>query len=261
MIWSKEAETAVGKAPFFVRNRIRSKVERYAKDRGKTRVDMEDVVDLKQQYLFKGGMEKEIKGYSLTACFGNSGCPNRIPDTASLPDKMEAVLEKANLYTFLKNTVKGDLKFHHEFRATVADCPNACSRPQITDMGIIAASVPMITDESCTGCLACVDTCRENSITVAEKTGQVDIDFNSCVTCGRCIDACPSGTITCKKTGYRVMLGGRLGRHPRLAMELDGLYTENQVIDILEKALNFYKTRSTNGTRFAHLIETPDQIS
>ena len=260
MIWSQEAKNAVGKAPFFIRNRIRSKVEQFAKDRGKTRVDMDDVTDLKQQYLSKGGMEKEIKGYALTACFGNSGCPSRILDTAFLINKMEAVLEKANLYTFLKNTVKGDLKFHHEFRVAVADCPNACSRPQITDMGVIAASLPMITDEPCTGCLACMDTCRENSITVDEATFRVEMDSASCVQCGQCIDTCPAGTIASAETGYRVMLGGRLGRHPRLAMELDGLYTETQVIEILENALTFYKTRSTDGTRFARLLETPDQI-
>ncbi|MCF8045212.1 MAG: 4Fe-4S binding protein [Desulfarculaceae bacterium] len=260
MIWSKEAETALSKAPFFVRNKVRKKVEQYTKERGKTLVDLDDVNDLKQQYLSKGGMEKEIKGYSLTACFGNSGCPNRIPDTASLINKMETMLQKADLLTFLKQTVKGELKFHHEFRAAVADCPNACSRPQITDMGVIAAAAPMVTEESCTGCLSCVDTCREGSILVDEETGQVDIDFNSCVTCGQCINACPTGTIASGNTGYRVMLGGRLGRHPRLAMELDGLWSEHQVIEILEKALTFYKTHSKDGIRFAHLIETPDII-
>ena len=260
MIWSEEAKNAVGKAPFFIRNRIRNKVEEFAKDRGKTRVDMDDVNDLKQQYLSKGGMQKEIKGYGLTACFGNSGCPSRILDTASLLDKMEAVLRKARLYTFLKNTVKGDLKFHHEFRVAVADCPNACSRPQITDMGVIAAAAPMVTDESCTGCLACVDTCRENSITVEEQTGHVHIDSDSCVSCGKCIDACPAATIASGNTGYRVMLGGRLGRHPRLAMELDGLWSEHEVIGILEKALAFYKAHSKDGTRFAHLLESPEQI-
>ena len=260
MIWSEEAENAVSKAPFFVRKRIRSKVEQFAKDRGKTRVDMDDVTDLKKQYLSKGGMEKDIKGYGLTACFGNSGCPNRITDTASLFDKMETTLEKADLLAFLRKTVKGDLKFHHEFRVAVADCPNACSRPQITDMGVIAAAVPMITDEACTGCLSCVEICREQSITVEEETGHVAIDSGSCVQCGQCINACPSGTIATKDTGYRVMLGGRLGRHPRLAMELDGLYTEQQVIEILEKALTFYKTHSTNGTRFAHLLVSPEKI-
>ncbi len=250
----------MSKAPFFVRNRIRSKVEQYAKDRGKARVDLDDVTDLKKQYLAKGGMEKEIKGYSLTACFGNSGCSNRIPDTASLMNKMETVIRKADLLTFLKNTVKGDLKFHHEFRVAVADCPNACSRPQIADMGVIAAAVPMITCEPCTRCLACVDTCREKSIFVDEETGQVDIDSDSCVMCGRCISACPSGTLASGNTGYRVMLGGRLGRHPRLAMELEGLYTEDQVTGILNNALYFYKSRSTDGTRFAHLFQSPEQI-
>ncbi len=59
-----------------------------------------------------------------------------------------------DLLSFLKQHVQGDLKYHHEFRITIAECPNACSQPQIKDIGIIAALVPGLTNEVCTACEA-----------------------------------------------------------------------------------------------------------
>ena len=88
-------------------------------------------------------MEKEIKGYDVSACFGGGGLSQfRGPSTGQLVKDIEALMEKANILAFLKSNVKGGLKFHHEFRVSISDCPNACSRPQIADIGIIGAAFP-----------------------------------------------------------------------------------------------------------------------
>ncbi|MCP3900594.1 MAG: sulfite reductase, partial [Desulfobacteraceae bacterium] len=76
MKWSNEAEKALKKVPFFVRKKVRQKVETYTEQKGKLSVDLSDVNELKQKFLSKGGMEKEIKGYEVTTCFGSAGCPN-----------------------------------------------------------------------------------------------------------------------------------------------------------------------------------------
>ena len=34
---------------------------------------------------------------------------------------------------------------HHEFRVSLSACPNACSRPQIVDIGLIGAVTPVLT--------------------------------------------------------------------------------------------------------------------
>jgi dissimilatory sulfite reductase (desulfoviridin) alpha/beta subunit len=68
---------------------------------------------------------------------------------------------------------------------------------------------------------------------------------------------CPSGTLTEAQAGYRVQLGGKLGRHPQLARELPGLFCEDQVVAIVETCLEFYKQNSPGGERFAELM-TPD---
>ncbi len=54
--------------------------------------------------------------------------------------RIEQVLKEADLLAFLKSRVTGPLKFHHEFRVSLADCPNACSQPQIKHVGIMEKS-------------------------------------------------------------------------------------------------------------------------
>jgi len=260
MRWSEEADTAIQKVPFFVRKKVRKKVEAFAGQRGKTSVDLSDVNDLKKKFLSKGGMEKEIKGYEVTACFGGSGCPNTANSGTELAKGIEKIIEKEDLLGFLKETVKGDLKFHHEFRVSLSDCPNACSRPQIVDIGIIGSVLPETGDDACTLCGACVEVCPENVITLDEENEKPIIDIDQCLMCAKCINVCPTGTIREKQKGFRVMLGGRLGRHPRLAMEVAGLQSHDDVLKIVRACLKFYKKRSQNGRRFSHILSSVDQI-
>ncbi len=260
MKWSQEAETAIKKVPFFIRKKVKKKVEAYAVQKGKRCVDLLDVKELKKNFLSKGGMEKDIRGYEVSSCFGNSGCPNVAMSCAQLAKEIEDILKKEDILSFLKENVKEDLKFHHEFRVGLSDCPNACSRPQIVDIGIIGAVLPAICDTPCTLCNACVEICDEKAVTVDSIHEKVSIDYQVCLMCAKCIKACPTGTIEKGRKGFRVLLGGRLGRHPRLGMEVPGLKTDDQVLDIVRKAIRFYKENSKNGQRFSHLLSSVDQI-
>ena len=256
MDWSPEAEAALKHVPFFVRKRVRVRVEKEAQDAGKARISLADVKATQARYL--SGMHSEIKGYQIDTCFGPSGCPNRALISDPLIARIEAVIKGADLLGFLKSRVQGDLKFHHEFRVTLADCPNACSQPQIKDVGIIGAAVPETTNEACSQCGACTETCAEQAIALAPEGRPPRIDPERCQNCGLCIAACPTGSIAEAWRGFRVQLGGRLGRHPRLARELPGIFSEDQVIEIVQECLAFYKDRSRHGERFAHLLQDAD---
>jgi dissimilatory sulfite reductase (desulfoviridin) alpha/beta subunit len=70
--------------------------------------------------------------------------------------------------------------------------------------------------------------------------------------------ACPTGTLATRKTGYRVLIGGKLGRHPRLARELPGIHDEETVVSMINEFLTFYKSRSTHGQQFAGLLTEAD---
>ena len=256
MQWSTEAEELLRKVPFFVRKKVRSRVEKEASEAGKSMVTPIEVKTSQKRYL--AGMEKEERGYQIDTCFGPQDCPNRAYSSERLMDQIEILLQKANLLGFLKRTVHGDLKFHHEFRVTLADCPNACSQPQIKDIGIIGAVVPDIGDAECSRCENCIDTCKDEAVVLMEDQPNPDIDYQRCQSCGQCVNVCPTGTLLNACCGFRVQLGGKLGRHPQLAKELPGLYTAEDVVKIVEDCLSLYKQRSTGGRRFAEIFSAGD---
>lgn len=250
MKWTAEAEDAIKKVPFFVRKRVRSRVEKEADGEGKPLITLAEVKATQARFLSK--METDIKGYQIETCFGAGGCPNRANAGDGLMLKIEVLLAGENLLEFLKKEVKGPLKYHHEFRITLADCPNACSQPQIKDIGIIGACIPEITQSPCSQCGACVDACREQAICL--ETDLPLIQFERCLSCGKCIEACPTGTLGAGTRGFRVLLGGKLGRHPRLARELSGVFSEDAVLSIVKDCLLFYRLHSNGGERFAEIF-------
>ena len=105
---------------------------------------MAHVTTCRQRYLHH--QEDEVQGFTVESCFGQSGCPNRIDTGEDLTKRLESLLRAHNLKEFMQSRVSGPLKLHHEFRVTLADCPNACSRPQIVDIGLISASLPRLSD-------------------------------------------------------------------------------------------------------------------
>lgn len=75
MKWTAEAENAVKKVPFFVRKRVRARVEKEAAEAGKARITIAEVTATQARFLSK--METDIQGYQIETCFGSGGCPNR----------------------------------------------------------------------------------------------------------------------------------------------------------------------------------------
>lgn len=256
MEWTEEAEEAIRKVPFFVRKKVRKRVEGEAAEDGKEKITLAEVK--RTQTLFLSKMSSQIRGYQVETCFGGKGCPNGNHSGEKLLEKIETLIKKEDLLSFLKKRVKGELKFHHEFQVTMAECPNGCSQPQIKGIGIIGATLPMVTDKTCTNCNACVTVCKENAIFLDKESEKPRIAFDDCLMCGQCIKACPNGTIMAETSGFRVQLGGRLGRHPRLAMEIPGIHGEEEVLNIVRKCICFFKEKSLYGERFSNLLTEAD---
>ena len=194
------------------------------------------------------------KGFRIETCFGGTKCPNRIHETQYLVDLMVKGFEAENLLGFLQEHIQEPIKYHHEFKVSISDCPNACSRPQIKDMVIIGAILPKVADIPCNACEACSAKCKENAIEVNIESKYPVIDFNLCVRCGQCVKICPTHTLAVGEKGFRIQVGGKLGRHPKLGTELPGLYNEEEVVSILSKCISFYKIQGANGERFGHII-------
>jgi anaerobic sulfite reductase subunit C len=253
MIWTEEAQQAVSRVPFFVRKRVKKRVEEEALRRGGCEVSLEHVQLCQRRFL--QNMEAEVKGFQVESCFGPGGCPNRAVEGNELPRRVEELLARRNLKEFLKERVQGPLKMHHEFRVSISDCPNACSRPQIVDVGIIGARQPALAEEPCTRCGACLEVCREEAIRLSEEIVNPTIDLGRCVCCGKCLEVCSSGTLVEGRKGYRVLVGGKLGRHPQLAKELEGIYREEEVLVMVDRCLDLYLQHNRSGERFAEILK------
>ncbi len=251
MNWSREAKEALSRVPFFVRKRVKRRVEDEAARCGANEVIMEYVRTCQKRFLNR--MEDEVKGFQVETCFGPTGCPNRAVISDGLPQKLEKKLLKRNLKEFLKKRVKGPLKMHHEFRVSVSDCPNACSRPQIFDVGLIGACRPEVSGEPCTQCGACVEVCRENAISLENDVPFVDDE--KCLYCGQCVGICPTGTLKEGAKGFRILVGGKLGRHPRLGTELPGVYKLEDALKVVDRCLDHYQHHCLRGERFGEILE------
>ena len=250
MKWTKDAKDDLSRVPFFVRKRVKKRVEEEAVRCRSNQVTVKHVRTCRERFLNR--MEDEVRGFQVESCFGPGGCPNRAVNSDGLTEQLEQKLDRRNLKVFLKERVKGPLKMHHEFRVSISDCPNACSRPQIVDLGIIGACMPEVSDQDCSECGACLETCRENAISI--ENGYPVIDDSRCLSCGQCIPACPTGSLKEGKIGYRIMVGGKLGRHPRLAMELAGIYKPDDLMMVVDNCLDYYLKECERGERFGEIL-------
>lgn len=251
MKWSREAEELITKVPFFVKKRVKKRVEEEAATQGANVVTADHVNICKNRFINR--MEDEVKGFQVETCFSSGGCPNSILDISALSEEIEEILPDEDIRGFLSKSVKGPLKFHHEFRVSISGCPNACSRPQIADIGIIGLCTPEISGDDCTLCRECERVCREGAVSF--KSDFPCIDDSRCLLCDQCIRACPAAVIGEGMKGFRIMIGGKLGRHPRLAVEIPGIFSPQETAENVREIIRFYKDNCINGERFGEVLE------
>jgi len=251
MQWTPEAQAWLKRVPFFVRGRVKREVERWLAERGKSVVTEADFLAAKE--ALRGRASEAREGWSLEACFGGSGCENAVTDSRRLLERLEEVLRRAELTQFLQEKVGGPLKHHHQFRVALSECPNACSRIHIADFALHGRVLLSVEPGLCNRCESCLEVCEEEAISLTEA-GPV-VEEARCVSCGACTRICPTGALSEAGRGWRVLLGGKLGRHPRLATEIAPFTDEEGVLRLLEKTLRLYKEENQRGERLGAIIE------
>jgi dissimilatory sulfite reductase (desulfoviridin) alpha/beta subunit len=188
--------------------------------------------------------------FTIKKCFN---CPNRVVDLEKLESKLRQVITDKGFNSRLASRVEDEKPLHHQmFHIALAGCPNSCNQPQIKDFGVQGQMVPEVTGD-CKQCEACIETCPEGAISLGRRG--IVIDSGKCLNCGMCIRVCPTGSITGEKAGFRVLAGGKLGRHPRLAEELIPIAGEDHVADALARSLEFFLQEAKPGERFGSLLE------
>lgn len=151
-----------------------------------------------------------------------------------------------------RGQIRQQIKPLDQFLISVSGYPNGCSRPQIADFGLLQADYPAVIEDACTGCAECAQVCKEKAIDF--QTGVASIDPEYCLYCGHCIRACPEGALYSDVQGYRVQVGGKLGRHPRLGEDLKGIKSRDQVLQILGVCLEMHTRCYRPGIGFGQVM-------
>lgn len=205
---------------------------------------------MQQQLVVKKAAPSPGELFTIKSCFS---CANAVQDPLQVKAVLEAVFKGHDFSRRLAARLNGAQPLHHQmFHLAVAGCPNSCSQPQIKDFGLQGQVVPEVAG-ACLFCGRCTAACPDGAITLGED-GPV-IAREQCLNCGQCIRVCPNGTLAAGRKGFRVLVGGKLGRHPRLARVLLPLAGEGEVARVLGNCLELFLERGRPGERFGTLLD------
>ena len=144
----------------------------------------------------------------------------------------------------------------HKFKIAVGGCPNNCVKPDLNDLGIVGQRVPMIDPAKCRGCKKCLVEANCPIHVAKLENGTLRIDPNACNHCGRCKGKCPFGVTEEFTDGYKIYIGGRWGKKIAHGHPIDKIFTsEEEVLDMVEKAILLFRTEGITGERFADTID------
>lgn len=194
----------------------------------------------------------EDDGLCVLACFGADACPRRVLDAPGLPEDVFRAL--AALEPRAEDRERPAHKAHTVLKAGISYCPNACARSQIADIGLIAACVPRVDPAPCAACGACAEACREDAVRLDGDGRLAGIDPAACLGCGECARACPTDALVHGAPGFRLLLGGKLGRHPRLGEELPGLRDPWDVPALAAESVRAFRRLALGRERMGDVV-------
>lgn len=208
-----------------------------------------DDIEKVKEYVAKEGMVTGGTGSKVrpvVACKGTV-CTFGLIDTQGLATEIHK-----RFFEGYENIV-----LPHKFKIAVGGCPNNCVKPDLNDLGIIGQKRPNYNNELCKGCAKCgvIDTCPMKAARL--ENGKMKIDKAICNNCGLCVSKCYFNAITDGEQGYKVYIGGRWGKKVRMGSPLNKLFTKDEVLNVIEKAILLFKAKGISGERFG---ETVDRI-
>lgn len=201
-----------------------------------------------QEYIGKAGLVTGGTGSvvrPVVSCKGTT-CQYGLIDTFDLSQKIH------ERFYLGYHTVK----LPHKFKIAVGGCPNNCVKPDLNDMGIIGQLIPNYQEDECNGCKKCsvVTACPVGAARMED--GLMQIDPEVCNHCGRCVGKCRFDAIEDGTRGYKIYIGGRWGKKVAQGRALGKIFrTEEEVMDVVEKALLLFREQGKTGERFSQTIE------
>ncbi|MDO8873533.1 MAG: 4Fe-4S binding protein [Methanoregula sp.] len=176
---------------------------------------------------------------NIIACPGVERCKFANIDTISLAQKIDKKLFGKEMPV--------------KMRIALSGCPNACTSPMLNEIGVIGRVRPLRTPGLCTGCGTCVQYCKEKAIVI--RNGISELKEDKCVQCGVCIQSCHFDLLKAEHRHFLITVGGRRGRHPKIGRELLTVETEEQVIFIIQKIVDWVYRRAWSGRLLSEQLD------
>ncbi|MBO8168701.1 MAG: 4Fe-4S binding protein [Thermoanaerobacteraceae bacterium] len=161
-------------------------------------------------------------------------------------------IDSASLGLEIDSNLNSEENLPAKLKIAVAGCPNACTHPQLNDIGVVGVAKVFIDEDECNRCYTCIKMCRENAI-VKTESGSVNIDKTACVECGLCAEHC--NPIKIDQIYYRILVGGKMGRHVKFARKLGDYTTISEVLNMVEKILQVYLEYGKPNERLGNMID------
>lgn len=197
---------------------------------------------LAQQQVARAGLQTVHAGpyiEGIAACCGAAECSCGIMPTEPLARRIHRELSSVELPAPLGIAISG--------------CPNACTLPLLTDIGLVGAAEPEPMDRLETDVPGEIFACPEGAITYEGDRAVWNRDL--CVYCGQCTERFGSGSWPVARRGFMLYAGGRTGRHPKLGSLVAEFLSEDEAFHAVASAVRFHAQFAKPGERMSHLVE------
>lgn len=175
-----------------------------------------------------------------TACGGCTYNPRGLSDTLDMTQEID-------------KRFFGTPTGHHKFKIAFSGCPMDCPRSREMDLGFQGIMEPALKEELCNSCGLCIKACEDDALTLVDGLPQRDLD--KCIYCGECIKICPMDAMVATRIGWLVRVGGKHGRHPIYAYEVAQFLNKEQVLNLIQKTLEWYNAKGQGRERIGQTLK------
>jgi anaerobic sulfite reductase subunit C len=177
---------------------------------------------------------------STTTCPGNGTCKRGVIETKEIARLLDE--------RFFGRELPSKL------RMAIAGCPNNCGKATESDIGVMGGVEPKWQKSECFNCGACVYACPAGAISVVDDTYVVDRE--KCTNCGTCVLSCPNAAWTVSRRGFKLWIGGTMGKQARPASKVPGMASsKDEVVALVDKVVTYYAKKARKRERLGITLD------